>query len=378
MWLSGATGFATLVIAAPLLLRLPGRATTAAIVLVLLVIASAAVALRDLRRAGDAHLWPLGVAAVAIVLAATTLPFLISDRVGVLGEGVYTNDHAAQLYWAEWLQHGFGPEPSAVRFGYPIGPQAVAVIAAELTGASLVSAFNGLLLAIPALTALTALAGLARVPPGRRIAIAALSGLPYLAASFLAQSAFKETTMALFVLAFALALQSAMPDGDEAEGAERPPWRSVIGVGLLLAAASVFTFSAPGLAWFALAVPIWLALEALGGRSPVSWAAVRASLARNRVTLGVAAVILVAIAVVAFTPAREFASKIADVQDSAGRLSSPVFGGEALGIWPAGDFRIVRGEVSGSLLALAIGADRRRLRRPRCSSAAVSSRCCRC
>ncbi|HEY8000437.1 MAG TPA: hypothetical protein VID76_00785 [Solirubrobacterales bacterium] len=352
-WLSAATGFAALVVAAPLLLRLPGRATTAAVLLGIAVIAAAAIALRDVRRSGDAHLWPLGVAAVAIVLAAGTLPFLISDRVGVLGEGVYTNDHAAQLYWADWLQHGFGPEPSAVRFGYPIGPQAVAVIAAQITGASLIGAFNGLLLAIPALTALTALAGLGGMPPGRRIAIAALSGLPYLAASFFAQSAFKETAMALFVLAFALALQSRSAAEDEARP---PPWRSVVAIGLLMAAASVFTFSAPGLAWFAIAIPIWLLLEARGGRSPVNWGAVRDSLAAHKVTLVVAVVIVLGIAAVAFTPAREFASKIADVQDSAGRLSSPVFPGEAFGIWPAGDFRVVRGEVSGSLLAVALGA----------------------
>ncbi len=66
--------------------------------------------------------------------------------------------------------------------------------------------------------------------------------------------------------------------------------------------------------------------------------------------------VLVGAAAVAFSPAREFANKIADVQASAGRLSSPVFPGEALGIWPAGDFRVVRGEVPGSLLAVAIGA----------------------
>ncbi len=340
-------------VAAPLLIRLPGRATTAAILIGLAVIAAAAIALRDLRRTGEAPGWQVAVGAVAIVLAATTLPFLISDRVGVLGEGVYTNDHAAQLYWSDWLQHGFGPEPSAVRFGYPIGPQAVAVIAAQVTGASLVSAFNGLLLAIPVLTALTALAALERMPGGRRIAIAALVGLPYLAASFLAQSAFKETAMALFVLAFALALASR--GGTRADDGP-PPWRSIIGIGLLLAAACVFTFSAPGLAWFVIAVPLWLALEALAGRSPVNWAAVRDGLMAHKVTLAVAALIVVAIAVVAFTPAREFASKIADVQASAGRLSSPVFPGEALGIWPAGDFRIVRGDVSGSLFAVAIGA----------------------
>ena len=77
------------------------------------------------------------------------------------------------------------------------------MIAAQVDGASLVGAFNGLLLAIPALTGLTALGALAGFPPLRRIAIAAICGLPYLGASFLAQSAFKETAMGLFVLAFA-------------------------------------------------------------------------------------------------------------------------------------------------------------------------------
>ena len=200
----------------------------------------------------------MGVAVVAIALGLATLPFLFNERIGVLGEGIYTNDHAAQLYWAEWLRSGFGPEPSAVRFGYPIGPQAVAVIAAEVTGSSLVSAFNGLLLAIPALTGLAALAALGELAPGRRIAVASICALPYLAASFLAQSAFKETAMALFVLAFAIALAGLPAAG----------WRAVCVVGLVLAAASVFTFSIPGLAWFALAVPIWLALEALAGSEP--------------------------------------------------------------------------------------------------------------
>ena len=110
------------------------------------------------------------------------------------------------------------------------------------------------------------------MPAGRRIAIAALVGLPYLAASFLAQSAFKETAMALFVLAFALALASR--SGTEADPGA-PPWRSIVGIGLLLAGASVFTFSVPGLAWFVIAVPLWLVLEAIAGRSPVDWGAVR-------------------------------------------------------------------------------------------------------
>ena len=336
---------------APLLLRLPGRATTAAILLGLLLIAAAVVALRD-ARAEDEPSWPDGLVVALIVVAVASIPFAVSGHTGVLGEGIYTNDHAAQLYWADWLQHGFGPEPSAVRFGYPIGPQAVAVIAAEVTGASLVSAFNGLLLSIPVLTGLTALAALTEFPRGRRIAIAALVGLPYLAASFMAQSAFKETAMALFVLAFALAL-AAKETGAEGEPA-RASWRPVIGICVLIAGGAVFTFSVPGLAWLVIAVPVWLAIEAIAGRSPVDWSAIGASIRAHRTAIAIGLLILIAVAAFAYSPVREFASKIAGVQESAGRLSSPVFGGEALGIWPAGDFRVVRGEVSGSLIAAGI------------------------
>jgi hypothetical protein len=352
-WISGATGFAALVVISPLLLRLPGRSTTAAVIVGLALIAAAAIVARDVRETGDRASWPIGAVTAVIVVALASLPFAISGHVGVLGEGVYTNDHAAQLYWGDWLQHGFGPEPSAVRFGYPIGPQAVAVIAGTVTGASLVSAFNGRVLAIPVLTALTALGALTSIPAARRMAIAALCGLPYLAAAFLAQSSFKETAMALFVLAFALALQAA----SRATGDQEPPprWRVVVAICLLLGAAAIFTFSLPGLAWFVIAVPLWFAFEAIAGRNPVDWGAVRAGIAAQRVTLAVAAVIMLAVAVIGFSPAREFVSKIGDVQNSAGRLSSPVFPGEAFSIWPAGDFRIVRGEVSGALLAVALG-----------------------
>ncbi len=211
------------------------------------------------------------------------------------------------------------------------------------------------MLAIPALTGLAALAALGALAPLRRIAIASICALPYLAASFLAQTAFKETAMALFVLAFAIALASL---GRERGGdAEDPgtPWHAVAGVGLILAAASVFTFSLPGLAWFVIALPLWLVAEALAGRSPVDWGGLGEWLSRNRVAVAIGAVVLVAGAVIAIGPAANFIEKINDVQASAGRLSSPVFPGEAFGIWPEGDFRIVRGEVSGALLAVAVG-----------------------
>ena len=164
-WLAGATGFAALVVVAPFAIRLPGRALTAAILVGAPLRARRAAAGAPAAAGRRTGLAGRGRGGRDRDRPAPPLPFLFNDRVGVLGEGIYTNDHAAQLYWAEWLRSGFGPEPSAVRFGYPIGPQAVAVIAAEVTGSSLVSAFNGLLLAIPALTGLAALAALGELAP---------------------------------------------------------------------------------------------------------------------------------------------------------------------------------------------------------------------
>ena len=204
-WLAGAVGFAALTVAAPLLIRLPGRAATVAVLVGLAVGASL---YRLWRTWGTRPRTPPGapLAVIVVVAAAASLPFVFNERQGPLGEGIYTNDQGAQLYWTDWLQNGFGPEPKAVQFGYPTGPQAVAATAAESTKAPLLEAFNGLLVAIAVLTALTALAALDALPPGRRVVAASLAGLPYLGASFLAQSAFKETAMALLVLAFAVAL----------------------------------------------------------------------------------------------------------------------------------------------------------------------------
>jgi hypothetical protein len=394
-WIAGAVGFAALVVAAPFLVRLPGRATTAAIIILLALLAAAITIFRrtDWRHwwgengpsgevseravggsprsrtvgsevagdppagrsrhaAGDplpapSRPWWIGPAVVLIAIGAAALPFVLNDRFGVLGEGIYTNDHAAQLYWADWLQTGAGPEPGAVRFGYPVGPQAVAAIAATATGADLVAAFNGLLLAIPALTALAALAALGGLAPARRVLAAALVGLPYLAASFLAQSAFKETVMALLLVAFAIALREM--------GLGLARRRVTLAVLVVLAMASVLAYSAPGVAWFAAALAVWLALELLSGRRPVALGPIREAIGGHRALSAGAALAVVAVAALAAGPAVAFFERIEAVQGSVGRLGSPIFPGEALGVWPAGDFRLVRGDVSGAIPAALIG-----------------------
>ncbi len=356
-WLAGAAGFAILIVLTPFLLRLPGRALTAVVIVAVLALSATALFVMRRDRSASASGFAVPFAIVAVTVALATIPFVLNDRVGVLGEGIYTNDHAAQLYWSAWLQTGFGPEPAAVQFGYPIGPQAVAVVAAEATGSSLVDSFNGLLLAIPALTGLTALGALRGYGPVRRIGIASLSALPYLAASFLTQSAFKETVMALLVLAFAISLQTASRGrGASSVQRELAPWTAIVAVGLALAVASVFTFSIPGLAWFFAAFAIWFVLEAITSGGTIDWRSIRDTAAAHRSAFAVGALVLIAATVVAIGPAADFIEKIDDVQQSAGRLSSPVFPGEALGIWPEGDYRIVRTEITGALLAVALGA----------------------
>ncbi|MDX6638054.1 MAG: hypothetical protein QOJ01_1565, partial [Solirubrobacterales bacterium] len=389
-WLSGAVGFAVLVVVCPLLIHLPGRATTATILTILaLLISLAAMRSRFFAQktniseeiseepdagapgaqgagvsgvAPDGHpqhgredgamhgsesdrrgsppaiqpVPPTGsqapsaahataLATVLITLLLACLPFLLNNSTGVLGEGIYTNDQAAQLYWTDWLQNGDGPEPSAVRFGYPTGPQSLTAVAAEATGASLEHAFDGLLVAIAILGALAALSVLGELEPRRRVAAAVVTGLPYLGASFLAQSAFKETAMGLLVLALAIVLVE-IARGDV-------PRRAGIGALQALAAASVFTYSRPGLIWFAAAIPLWIVFELLRGSGRV-----RADLAagadairshRRLLLLGLAAVVVVA--VLGAGPVRHFFSKISSVQSSPGRLGSPISPGEVFG-----------------------------------------------
>lgn len=366
-WLAGAVGFAGLTVVAPILIRLPGRGMSASIVLGVAVLGSALYLWRRRparaadpelgRHPGRARTELLVAAAVTLlVVAAASIPFLVNERNGVLGEGIYTNDQAAQLYWTNWLQHDGGPEPGAVRFGYPTGPQSVTAVAADATHTDLISAFNGLLLAIAALTALTALAALDTLPPGRRIVAAALTGLPYLAASFLAQSAFKEATMALLVLALAVTLQRlALSMRGVTRGHGPHPRRALAAAVLVIAAASVFTYSVPGLVWFALAVPIWLFLERSWGALRLGGDRAASAVRRHGHVIVAVGILLVGGAVFFAAELSGFIDKVGMVQASTGRLNSPVFFGEALGIWPEGNFQLAPGEVDGAYVALAVG-----------------------
>jgi hypothetical protein len=350
-WAAPAAGFGALLTVAGALARGPGHGTSATFGLVLLLAAAAVVVFvadrpgassaqtESTRRQGEALRQGLPVAIViALVLS---IPFAITARWGLLGVG-FNNDLGLHLAWAEWLRGGAGPIPDA---GYPLGPHGLAAATAAVPGIGLGQAFVGEILAIGILTGLTALGALPDLGRGRRLLAATMVAVPYLAASYFAQGAFKETAEALFVLAVAVALfELDVPslggpcgppsDGTSAwagvrRGRRMVPW-------LALAGGVFFSYSFAGLAWPVAIVALWsLTLPAM--RRALAPRALLRILLRPAT---LAAVAVLAVAGVAATLVGPFGfidnfSKVAGTN-----TYGPVSPLEALGVWPAADYRL--------------------------------------
>jgi hypothetical protein len=245
-WLEPGVGLAAVLAVTGLLARAPGHGTSATLGLVGLLALAALVVWWLPYEAPGALRAGLPVALVlALVLA---IPFAVSGRWGLLGVG-FNNDLGLHLAWAEWLRSGFGPAPDT---GYPLGPHGVAVASASVPGIGLGQAFLGEIVAIGVLTGLTALAAVRELSTGRRLLAAALVALPYLAASYFAQAAFKETAEALFVLAFALFL--CAPGRPGGGGWARLRYALPL---LALAGGIFFSYSFAGLAWPIAIAALW-------------------------------------------------------------------------------------------------------------------------
>jgi hypothetical protein len=341
-WLEPAAGFGAVLTVTGVLARAPGHGTSATAGLVLLLLAAGAIlALRSSSGGGQAlrHGLPVAIA-VAVVLS---IPFAISGRWGLLGVG-FNNDLGLHLAWAEWLRGGAGPVPDS---GYPLGPHGLAVATAALPGIGLGQAFVGEIFAIGMLTGLTALAALPGFGPGRRLLAATMVAVPYLAASYFAQGAFKETAEALFVLAVAVGLRDPdpLPHGLRARLCFALPW-------LAIAGGIFFSYSFAGLAWPIVTVALWsLTLaevrRALAPRALLRFLLQPATLLTIVVLVGLAAATLVG----PFGFVHSF-NKVAGTN-----TYGPVSPLEALGVWPATDYRLeAPGGVHLSGLAGAIGA----------------------
>jgi hypothetical protein len=337
--LSPAVGLAILLIVADLAIRLPGRDTTAAIVLgavllAALVVLAYTLPLEALDLAGP-------VAALTLAAFVVSIPFLANGRMGPLGQGLVNDDMASHLLFTDWVATHLGRVPDLVAGGYPLAPHSLVAAVGQGTGASYIEVFGGLTIALASLGALTAYGALDGIPPLLRAPAAALAALPYLAAAWLAQGAFKEPMLALFVIAFALGLRDAESRRD--------------GVALgLIAAGALYAYSFPGLVWLGAAAAAWAALELLKGAERLSSTSIghnerRSMAGRARAAVpatGIALGVLILTAIPQIDRMRDFASFGAFDPEGVGpkvgfgnlrRALDPLQG---LNIWPASDFRL--------------------------------------
>ncbi len=337
-WLEPGVGLAAVLAVTGLLARAPGHGTSVTLGLAALLIAAALIVWWLPYEAPAALRAGLPVAIV--LLLALAIPFAVSGRWGLLGVG-FNNDLGLHLAWAEWLRSGFGPAPDT---GYPLGPHGLAVATAAFPGIGLGQAFVGEIVAIGVLTGLTALGALRELAPGRRLLAAALVALPYLAASYFAQAAFKETAEALFVLTFAVFLwdyerrRAANVQMADASGPSAGFWGRVReGLPLLALAGGIFfSYSFAGLAWPIAILVLWSLTQ-----PPVRRALRPRALLRLLLRPAVLAtvVVLAGLAVVATVVGPfGFASSFNKVAGS--NTYGPVSPIEALGIWPASNYRL--------------------------------------
>jgi hypothetical protein len=323
-WLEPAVGFGVVLTVTGALARAPGHGTSATLGVVILVLIAAAIVWRLPYRAPGAL--RIGLAVAVVIGLVLAIPFAVSGRFGLLGVG-FNNDLGLHLAWAEWLRSGFGPSPDP---GYPLGPHGLAVAVAAVPGLNLGQAFVGEIIAIGVMTGLTALAALADLSRWKRVLAAALVAVPYLAASYFAQAAFKETAEALFVLAFALYLAApGAPDGGRWTRLRfvLPPLAIVGGI--------FFSYSFAGVAWPALILVLW-SLTLAPVRRALRPRALLSFLLRPLTLLTI--LVLVALGAAALFGPFGFRSSFSKVAGS--NTYGPVSPLEALGIWPASNYRV--------------------------------------
>jgi hypothetical protein len=324
-WVEPAVGFAAILTVSGILSRAPGHGTTATVGIVALIVAAALIAWR--REYAAPGVLGVGLATAVVVAIVLSFPFAVTGRWGLLGVG-FNNDLGLHLAWAEWLRSGVGPEPDP---GYPLGPHGLAVATAAFPGISLGQAFIGEIFAIAILTAVTALGALREIATWRRVVGATLVAVTYMAASYFAQAAFKETAEALFVLAVAIYLlrPDAPPRGLWPRVGWALPW-------VALAGGVVFCYSFAGIAWPVAIVGVWALAQ------PATWRALRPArvlriLLRPWVLLGVLILVGLGIALAIAGPFG-FGSSFNQVAGS--NTYGPVSPVETLGIWPAANYRL--------------------------------------
>lgn len=365
-----AVGLSALLVICGIAIKLPGHGTTAGVAALFATGGSAWVLFNRKRRLGTVEAAALLAVVGAVLVAA--IPFLVNGRVGILGQGLVNDDMASHLLFAEWIDTREGPTPDLIQDGYPLGPHAVVAAAAELTGADLIEAFAGLTLALAALLALTAYGALRGVRPWLRAPAAVLGALPYLAAAYLAQGAFKEPMLGLALLGFALylpaltdvwdgltpTLATTLPD----RGRSWLRGRALTALPLaVIAAGTIYNYSFPGLAWLLVAGAAWGLLVAWRERDKRHGLELRARLRWARHAVASAVLVTVALTlpellrIISFSGFEAFSPSGEGGNTGFGNLRQALNPLEALGVWPSSEFRIAPENSSTPVLAFYLG-----------------------
>ncbi|MCB0875501.1 MAG: hypothetical protein KDB46_04810, partial [Solirubrobacterales bacterium] len=307
----------------------------------------------------------VGLPVIVVTAAAASLPFAIAGFVGILGVGLVNDDMASHLIIADYISDYSGAVPSFIKGGYPIGPHAIVAAIARAGDAGLVDVFAGFTMALAPLFGILAIGLLGRMGRWRVLVGAPLVALCYLAAAYLTQGAFKEPLQAMLLIGFGLSLAGLIGMrtpldelGDPGEPARRAhPVLRVLPLALI-AAASVFNYSLPGLLWIAAVGAVVLAARLLlvepRPELPEDW------LRR------LAPYLLGLVVVIALATAGEW-SRIASFSrlsalnpdrfgSDLGNLAQSLSPLQAFGIWPAGEFDATPSSAGAPAAAFYVGA----------------------
>lgn len=332
-WLAAPVGLGVEILVAVPALHVPGRATTTAVLLGILILASAVWILRD-----PTMRPPLGdLLAAGPVAALAFVPFAAAGRAGTLGVG-FNNDMASHLLYAQSYGSAAIAHVTPLPADYPLGPHALVATLSQGLGVDVDPVFAGVTAATAILLAWLAIGLLGeRVRWPGRMLVATVAGMPFLVAGYYGQGSFKELMQALFVLGLAAALSQ--------RAAARASRLRLVPLALIVAGSlSVYGFL--GLPWFA--ATLGAALLAAGVRR--TWdASLRAALADARAGLVPTAIAVgvLAFVMVAQIPRLEhFLSKALSVNGTGiatsdiGNLVGPLPVWEASGIWESADYRL--------------------------------------
>lgn len=339
-WLAPAVGLALLCALCWGTVRLPGDGVVSAVAVLLLTVVAVFYLWGRVDGTGEAFAsgWPVAL----IALLAASLPFAVEGHFGILGTS-FNPDMSQHLLAADRLSEGHVSQ--LLNQGYPLGPHSIVVALNKGLGVGLVQGFSGLTVAVAILACLTALSAFVDLPLLPRTAGALLVGFAYVAASYLAQGAFKETMQALFLLAFVLALRESTRTWAAL------PLRFVPAA--LIAVGSAYTYTFPGLIWLGPALVLFLIASAAGGAdlgdhpSPnARGGGARSGSGPAARALGLAALTFVVLIAPEISRMIDFHSF--ETFDPNGPGLGNLFGQispfEALGIWPSGDFRLAPGD----------------------------------